>query len=51
MSPFSPVRMSIAASLATATGQERKAYGVVLPYAIAGFALLMAMAVGVVLVR
>ncbi|MNM45992.1 hypothetical protein D3C81_569220 [compost metagenome] len=51
MSLFSPVRMSIAASLATATGQERKAYGVVLPYAIAGFALLMLMAIGVVLAR
>lgn len=48
MSLFSPVRMSIAASLAHGRGQERAVYVVLLPYGALCFALLMLMAWAVV---
>lgn len=48
MSLFSPVRMSIAAQLAGGQGQEREAYGLMLPFAIAGFAVLLALAIAIV---
>lgn len=48
MSFFSPVRMTIAASLAGGQGQERQVYALLLPFAAAGFALLIAMALAIV---
>lgn len=48
MSLFSPVRMSIAAQLAGGQGQERVAYGLILPFALAGFAVLLAVAAVIV---
>ena len=44
---FSPVRMSIAASLANGFGEERRVYGQLLPFAVAAVALLMGMALWV----
>ncbi|NLC36474.1 MAG: hypothetical protein GX772_08545 [Alcaligenaceae bacterium] len=49
MSLFSPVRMSIAASLAHGHGQERAVYATLLPYAAFCFALLVLMACAVVI--
>ena len=48
MSLFSPVRMSIAAQLAGGGGQERDAYALMLPFAVAGFIVLLAVAIAVV---
>lgn len=48
MSLFSPVRMSIAAQLAGGRGEERGAYALMLPFAVAGFVVLLAVAVAVV---
>ncbi len=46
---FSPVRMSIAAGLAHGRGQERAVYAQLLPFALAAFAILLALAVLLVL--
>jgi lactate permease len=48
MGLFSPVRMSIAAGLATGRGQERHVYALLLPYAIADFFLMVGVALWVV---
>ena len=44
MSLFSPVRMSIAAQLARGRGEERAAYGLMLPFALAGAIILFGLA-------
>lgn len=46
---FSPVRMSIAAGLAHGHGQERQVYARLLPFALAAFGLLLALALLLVL--
>lgn len=46
---FSPVRMSIAAGLAQGRGQERAVYAQLLPFAVAAFAILLALALLLVL--
>lgn len=46
---FSPVRMSIAAGLAHAPGQERSVYVLLLPFALAAFGILLSLALLVVL--
>ncbi len=51
MSLFSPVRMTIAAGLAGAHGQERHVYAQVWPFVVLGLVLLLAMAVGIVSMR
>ena len=51
MSFFSPIRMSIAASLAHGHGQERQVYAQLVWFAVAGFALLLAMAVWIIAAR
>lgn len=49
MGIFSPVRMSIAAGLAHGRGQERSVYVLLLPFALAAFGTLLALALLVVL--
>lgn len=51
MSLFSPVRMSMAAGLAQGTGQERRVYAYLLPYALAAVLLLCLAASAAVLLR
>ena len=46
---FSPVRMSIAATLSNGRGQERQVYAQLLPFAVMALLVLMGLAVGVVL--
>lgn len=46
---FSPVRMSIAATLSNGRGQERQVYAQLLPFALVALMLLMGVAVGVML--
>ncbi|MGG4604071.1 L-lactate permease [Paenalcaligenes sp. Me131] len=48
---FSPVRMSIAATLSSGRGQERQVYTQLVPFAVMALMVLMVLALGVVLYR